>query len=324
MILTVELPQELLHRLQGDPLRLGAMRGALLTANLEGVYWGTRSVTVTLCIPWEGSPFAELYAAEHTELLRSSIGLRSTETALDDSPTASTPPRSQSSWSSLNRRASRRSWSTAGCSGPGSLNLSRSSTSAGRTRSSCALSRRLSHFRVHAADSEHSNRCAQLGAVPHTVQKLLDAIANSVGSFCLLDLGPSGRTSDLVTLAGILLDYEVAYSVAGETGSNCLGGRELALIEAFSITARGQRFARQICVGLAPRGCVCADRPSLRPAGTLSSPFLTRSNSSLWHRRSSPNRLSPRSTASFRTASIRRKTSFQNSLGSRSRSNRVP
>lgn len=44
MILTTELPQELLHRLRDAPLRLSAMRSALLAANLEGVWWGSRSV----------------------------------------------------------------------------------------------------------------------------------------------------------------------------------------------------------------------------------------------------------------------------------------
>lgn len=42
MILTVELPQELLHLLRQAPLRLSAMRSALLTANLEGVWWELR------------------------------------------------------------------------------------------------------------------------------------------------------------------------------------------------------------------------------------------------------------------------------------------
>lgn len=47
MILTTELPQELLHRLCDAPLRLSAMRSALLAANLEGVWWGARSVPAT-------------------------------------------------------------------------------------------------------------------------------------------------------------------------------------------------------------------------------------------------------------------------------------
>lgn len=86
----------------------------------------------------------------------------------------------------------------------------------------------------------------QLEAAPSGTQKLLEAIANhaatSDSSFCLLDLDPPGRTSDLITLAGILLDYATAYCVSSEYGSNCLGGRELQLIEAFSVTAGGQRF----------------------------------------------------------------------------------
>ncbi|BGP52876.1 hypothetical protein JCM8202v2_000433 [Rhodotorula sphaerocarpa] len=43
MILTTELPQELLQALREAPLRLNAMRSALLAANLEGVWWGLSS-----------------------------------------------------------------------------------------------------------------------------------------------------------------------------------------------------------------------------------------------------------------------------------------
>jgi hypothetical protein len=84
----------------------------------------------------------------------------------------------------------------------------------------------------------------QLETAPLGAQKLLEAIANhaATSSFCLLHLDPPGRTSDLIPLAGILLDYATAYCVNSGDGSNCLGGRELHLIEAFSITAGGQRF----------------------------------------------------------------------------------
>lgn len=47
MILTTELPQELLQALREAPLRLNAMRSALLAANLEGVWWGLRCITLS-------------------------------------------------------------------------------------------------------------------------------------------------------------------------------------------------------------------------------------------------------------------------------------
>lgn len=83
MILTTELPQELLHRLREAPLRLSAMRSALLAANLEGVWWGSRSVpaTGTGRTIWT----ALLIRKCCSGLLPSSTGRSSTKTALANS-----------------------------------------------------------------------------------------------------------------------------------------------------------------------------------------------------------------------------------------------
>jgi hypothetical protein len=57
--------------------------------------------------------------------------------------------------------------------------------------------------------------------------------------FCSLDLetivdGVLERQSTMITLAGYLLDYSVAYTLINALGeassTNCLGGRELSLI----------------------------------------------------------------------------------------------
>ncbi|GAA5861499.1 hypothetical protein JCM3774_000271 [Rhodotorula dairenensis] len=193
MILTVELPHELLHRLQGDPLRLGAMRGALLTANLEGVWWGTRTAALV-----DRASFDQEGARQLADCLQ----------AAQPELVVVFEPASEQTFV-VNRRL---------------------------------LEARLAQsVAIIDVGGQHPTL---LETVPPGVQKLTDLIAkyaDSGNSFCLLRLEPPSRTSDLVTLAGILLDYEVAYRVAGEDGPNCLGGRELVLIEAFSITARGQR-----------------------------------------------------------------------------------
>ncbi|KAG0666093.1 hypothetical protein C6P46_005444 [Rhodotorula mucilaginosa] len=185
MILTTELPQELLHRLRDHPLRLSAMRSALLAANLEGVWWGSRA------------SFDQDGARQLGECL---------QTAQPELFVVYEPTTEQTLV--VNRRLLRE-----------------------------RLAETVLFIEVGGKEP------ALLETAPLGAQKLLEAIANhaATSSFCLLDLDPPGRTSDLIPLAGILLDYATAYCVNSGDGSNCLGGRELHLIEAFSITAGGQR-----------------------------------------------------------------------------------
>ncbi|KWU46650.1 hypothetical protein RHOSPDRAFT_31466 [Rhodotorula sp. JG-1b] len=194
MILTTELPQELLHRLRDAPLRLSAMRSALLAANLEGVWWGSRTAALV-----DRASFDQDGARQLGGCL---------QTAQSELFVVYEPTTEQTFV--VNRRLLRE-----------------------------RLSETVLFIEVGGKEP------ALLEAAPSGTQKLLEAIANhaatSDSSFCLLDLDPPGRTSDLITLAGILLDYATAYCVSSEYGSNCLGGRELQLIEAFSVTAGGQR-----------------------------------------------------------------------------------
>ncbi|TKA55351.1 hypothetical protein B0A53_02275 [Rhodotorula sp. CCFEE 5036] len=185
MILTTELPQELLHRLRDHPLRLSAMRSALLAANLEGVWWGSRA------------SFDQDGARQLGECL---------QTAQPELFVVYEPTTEQTLV--VNRRLLRE-----------------------------RLAETVLFIEVGGKEP------ALLETAPLGAQKLLEAIANhaATSSFCLLHLDPPGRTSDLIPLAAILLDYATAYCVSSEDGSNCLGGRELYLIEALSVTAGGQR-----------------------------------------------------------------------------------
>lgn len=185
---------------------------------------------------------------------------------------------------------------------------------------------------VHQRLTQLSAR-TQLETAPSSVQKLLDAIANhaatsSDSSFFLLHLDPPGRTSDLIPLAGILLDYAAAYCVSSEDGSNCLSGRELHLIEAFSITAGSQRFERAIplplMISYQSHPTTLTPSPSFAFPGTTSSrshtpPRLSRAPRPRWNRK----RSSPKSIANSRDGSAQPSNGIQNWRGSLWRLNTI-
>jgi hypothetical protein len=156
----------------------------------------------------------------------------------------------------------------------------------------------------------------QLETAPLGAQKLLEAIANhaATSSFCLLHLDPPGRTSDLIPLAAILLDYATAYCVSSEDGSNCLGGRELYLIEALSVTAGGQRSdTGPLSLMISCKSHPTADLlPSFALAGTPSSPSHTPPRLSPPRPRWNRTRSSPKSIASCRYGSAKPNNDIQN------------
>ncbi|GAA6015181.1 hypothetical protein JCM11491_000495 [Sporobolomyces phaffii] len=77
---------------------------------------------------------------------------------------------------------------------------------------------------------------------------LLSQITSTLSSssaFLLLSLPDPERPQELVPLVGHLLDYRVAYTLEGEagrgfTGTNCLGGRELVLVEVSAVDDQGE------------------------------------------------------------------------------------
>ena len=168
----------------------------------------------------------------------------------------------------------------------------------------------------------------QLETAPSGARNLLEAIADHAASSdspcCLLDLEPPGRTSDLIPLAGILLDYATAYCVSSEDGSNCLGGRELYLIEAFSVTAGGQRSDTGALPLTSYNIHSMADLlPSFALPGTPSSRSRTPPRLSPPRPRWNQMRSSPKSIANFRHASAKPNNDIQNWSGSLWRLNTV-
>ncbi|GAA5980714.1 hypothetical protein JCM10908_001747 [Rhodotorula pacifica] len=213
MILTVELPQELLNRLRDAPLRLNAMRSALLTANLEGVWWGTRTAALV-----DRASFDQDGARKLGECLQA---------AQSDLFVVFEPTSEQTFV--VNRRLLRE-------------RLSEHVAFVEVGVQQPALVSGLTFIAPALFKADNFPLPEQLHTRPERLKPLLDKISTHPANdpFCLLALESSSRTSDLIVLAGVLLDYATAYCVAGE-GPNCLGGRELNLIEAFSITAKGQR-----------------------------------------------------------------------------------
>lgn len=91
----------------------------------------------------------------------------------------------------------------------------------------------------------------QLPSPPPSLSALLDSLSSSVAassaSYITLVLPDPSRPQDLVPLVGLLLDYPVAYSLGASEGPNCVGGRELVVVEAALFGPRGTR-------------CVCPSR----------------------------------------------------------------
>ncbi|POY71355.1 hypothetical protein BMF94_5667 [Rhodotorula taiwanensis] len=193
MILTVELPQELLLLLRQAPLRLSAMRSALLTANLEGVWWDLRTAALI--------DRAALTAETALQLGQMLQGAR------PDLFVAFEPTSEQAFV--VNRRF---------------------------------LQARLEDERLVYVDVGGSAPDI-LSGPPSPVAALIRSLADHPAKepLCTLDLGSTPDHSHLITLSGFLLDYAVAYVASGHAQRNCLGGRDLYLIEAFLITPKEQR-----------------------------------------------------------------------------------
>ncbi|TNY20606.1 hypothetical protein DMC30DRAFT_244463 [Rhodotorula diobovata] len=84
-----------------------------------------------------------------------------------------------------------------------------------------------------------------LPSPPPSLSALLDSLSSSVAassaSYITLVLPDPSRPQDLVPLVGLLLDYPVAYSLGASEGPNCVGGRELVVVEAALFGPRGTR-----------------------------------------------------------------------------------
>ncbi|GAA5972366.1 hypothetical protein JCM11641_002427 [Rhodosporidiobolus odoratus] len=74
-----------------------------------------------------------------------------------------------------------------------------------------------------------------LEQLPPASTRILKSIACYKGDAPFLRLPPVERPHDLVAAVGHLIDYPVPYCISNDDGSNCLGGQELVVMEAYLV-----------------------------------------------------------------------------------------
>ncbi|GAA5908766.1 hypothetical protein JCM8208_006781 [Rhodotorula glutinis] len=108
-----------------------------------------------------------------------------------------------------------------------------------------------------------------LSTPPSSLLALVHSLASSPPtSFLSLELPDPHRPQDLVPLVGILLDYAVAYTLGNSDGRNCLGGRELVVVEAELVGEDGER---QRLLSFSYPSSLSIDHPALEPTAVVDS-----------------------------------------------------
>ncbi|GAA5834474.1 hypothetical protein JCM9279_004326 [Rhodotorula babjevae] len=106
-----------------------------------------------------------------------------------------------------------------------------------------------------------------LSIPPPSLAALLASLSSSSPtSFLSLDLPDPDRPQNLVPLVGILLDYAVAYSLGDSDGRNCLGGRDLVVVEAALVNEGG---GRQRLLSFSYPSSLSTDDPALEPLSVV-------------------------------------------------------
>ncbi|GAA6036667.1 hypothetical protein JCM8097_001288 [Rhodosporidiobolus ruineniae] len=109
------------------------------------------------------------------------------------------------------------------------------------TEQTIVVNRLLARKTLEKRPGSGGSACIEVGGrepvllphIPPSSASILSAIASYDNSSPFLLLPPVDRPWDLVPVVGCLLDYPVQYSLASsENGRNCLGGRELVVVEA--------------------------------------------------------------------------------------------